>query len=193
VSEVLASHLLFDALKAQFAVDDLTTAFAWGRKEEAKQINQGPGGANRIVFAPGNETGDFGAVLAPDKPGRNPRPLATVDELGTFWLWAVSPDVNTERAQDRAARILYDQWLRAVYLVTHTDGDAGLGPVRIVSQHWNLDKIERSFGREIIVVVAIAAMVPDESFFETTEVDGIRANVPVLENGVSMTIIAPTA
>lgn len=191
---VLALPLLFNAVRAQFVADDSDAVVVFGWKEVAKQINQGPGGANRIVFKPGDKSNKGGPVLAPDKPGRNPRPLYTLNELFDVYIWAVDARaLDDELAQVEAARLLHDQVLRALYLVTHTDGDKGLGPVAFGDWQWNKGPIERPFGAEIIQPCSIAAMVPDAVDLETTEADHVTARIPVVSQGVTMTIEAPAA
>lgn len=185
MSEVFALPLLFDAMSAILAADVIpppTMKFGW--KEVAKQINQGTGRANRIVFAPGDEHFEFGKDLAPDKPGRNPRPLATEEELFTAYIWAVdNSDRNNERLQYEAARALYDAWRRALYLATHTDGDNGIGPAAVVMQRWSKsgDRLERPFGAEIIAVCTVQAMVPDIADDELGEADNVGSITTVHE------------
>jgi hypothetical protein len=198
MSEVLALPLLFDAVSAILATDVTpapTLAFGW--KEAAKQINQGTGRANRIVFAPGDESYGFGRDLPPDKPGRNPRPLATEEELFTVFIWAVNRSDVSERAQYEAARFLYDGWRRAMYLVTHTDGDTGIGPMTILSQRWNKGAggkmVERPFGAEIIAVCSVQAMVPDLADAELTAADNVASDTTVHElTTVTRMVVTPT-
>jgi hypothetical protein len=192
MTSVLATELLFDAVQAEFTADESTVQFAWGQKEVAKQINQGPGGANRIVFVTGDESSNIGKIGAPDKPGRNPRPLYTLDELFTVHLWAVDGSaLNVERAQESAARKLLDKWLRAIYLATHTDGDTGLGPVAFVSLKWNRNKIERPYGAAIICVATIGAPILDIADDQTTESDHVGFRGPLVELGETQMLITP--
>jgi hypothetical protein len=112
-------------------------------------------GARRIVWVPGNE-GDIGEVAAPKYPGRiEGRPLATVHELFTVYLEAQDPsDAENERKQYHATRVLFDAWLRAVYL-------SAVGTFRLVDVRWVADKKVRRFGAAIRVVGYVEAMVPD--------------------------------
>jgi len=192
MSETLALPLLFDAVAARFALDESPVVFEYGWKEAAKQLNQGPDGAARIVFVPGDEKFKLGKDLPVDKPGRNPRSLGTLEELFTVFIWAVDATATTERAQASAARKLYDQWYRAAYLATHTDGDNGLGPLTIVDQRWNKEKIESSFGAEIIVTATIQAAILDEADDVTTESDHVGFRGPLVELGETQMIITPT-
>jgi hypothetical protein len=169
VASVLAVDLLWDGIQAQFAEDadpdPSPIAFSFGWKEPAKQINQGVGGANRIVCVPGDPGRRFASDLPVRNPGRDPRSLGTKGELVTFFIWAAdTTDLTSERKQYVAARLLYDAFFRAVYLVSHSDGDTGVGPVAFVDERWSLDKVERGFGAEIIAVCSVAAMVPDVKY-----------------------------
>lgn len=200
MGNVLALDLLFDGIVAVFAADAapnpsrVSIVFGW--REVAKQINQGPGGANRIVIhpgLPGEKTGRFGSHMPVHKPGRNPRSLATRIEIFTAYIWAVDGTDETtlrnERAQWRAARMLYDAFDRAAYLVTHTDGDVGVGPVTWLAEDWNLDKSERGYGAEVIVSGAVESMVPDTAFADVTDAHGV---VAVTLRGETNTVITET-
>src|SRR5690606_5258632 len=129
---VLALPDLYDKVKAFFEEEepDLGVAVAFGWKAPQRQDAQGSGRGNRIVFVPGDATGALGMLAAPKYPGRNPRPLATLNELFTvyIWGWDASKEAD-ELAQYTAARLLYDAWYRAMYHVAH-------GVFQVVSQAW---------------------------------------------------------
>lgn len=128
------------------------TPHRFGWRERAKHE-----GARRIVWEPGDD-GDLGEIDPARNPGRNPRSLYTLGELVTVYLEAAditsASTSENERAQYIAARLLFDRWLRAVYLVAH-------GTVAIASARWVDDKNTRRFGATIRAVVVIQAMVPD--------------------------------
>lgn len=180
MTDILALEQLYTDVKADFTEDSATTAFAFGRKEVTKQINQGTGRANRIVFVPGlYPSGDLGKDLPPRNPGRNPRSIATLGEVFTVFVWAYDgtaaiPATDTEPAvpaaaenefkQYKAARLLYDDWRAALYRATHKDEELDeptVARVTILDQRWVTEKNERRFGAEIQVVCVIEAMVPD--------------------------------
>lgn len=174
MAEVLALPLLFDAVVAAFAAEEAAaalpgpppspplTSIVFGWKEVTAQINQGPAGANRIVFAPGDTGNKFANDLPPHGIGREPRPLATEQEFFVCWIWGCDGSApHDERKQYTAARMLFDTWRRIIYNATHTDGDNGIGPVAIHSLEWNRKRVERAFGAEIIAVCSVHAMVPD--------------------------------
>lgn len=152
MATVLALPLLFEAVVAVFAADTtpptpVTQAFGW--REPSKQA-----GERRIVWVPGDD-GELGEVGPARNPGRNPRPLATVRELFTVYLEALDLTApENELAQYTAARLLFDRWLRAVYVSAH-------GTFEIRSVAWVTDKQVRRHGATIRVVATIEAMVPD--------------------------------
>lgn len=168
MSDVLAVEFLFDAVVSRFASDAAaedppgippTQTFGW--REPAKRGDVKP----RIVWVPGDDlTGDIGAPAPARNPGGNPRPLATVHELVTVYIeGADDSDPEKERAQYRATRLLFDAWLRAVYL-------AARGMFALRSHRWLIDRSTRRFGTAIRVVLSIEAAVPDRPY-ETAPVD----------------------
>lgn len=130
-----------------------TRANVFGWREPSRQ----GGPAARIVWMPGDPGGNLGAFTAPKYPGRIDigRPLVGLDELFTVWLSnADDTQPNNELAQWKAARLLYDAWMRAIYLVAH-------GTFKIVSQAWEIAKNERRYGATLRIVGAIQAVIPD--------------------------------
>lgn len=116
-------------------------------------------GLRRIVWEPGDD-GDVGEILPVKQPGRSVpgRPLWTVGELCAVYLEAVdqtdAATAENERAQYTAARLLFDLWARALYLVAR-------GTVAILSIEWLDEKNVRRYGATLRVVVRVDAMVPD--------------------------------
>lgn len=179
---VLAVELLYDGIIAQltddFSPEPCPIYFGFGFREVAMQ-SEGVGGANRIVLVPGDRSARFASDLPVRNPGRDPRSLGTKGEYVTFHIWGADPsDLTNERLQYRAARLLYDAFYRAVYLVSHSDGDVGVGPVSFVDEQWDADHIERGYGYVIIVVLSVAAMVPDVKY--ESDVVTATATVEVL-------------
>ena len=178
MATVLALELLYDAVvalaAADYAPDPPPVGFFFGVREAGMQINEfALSGASRIVLMPGDESGAGGV----DGP---PRPLATEEEVFTWYLWAVDPDLANERKQYTAARLLFDAWRRWIYLATHTDGDTGIGPVTLGRWRWNRSNVERVYGAEIIVSGSISAAVFDESPTLVTDMAGAIASVDEL-------------
>lgn len=153
----MADTLALSYLVANVEAEIPTTAFAFGWREPTKQTNQGAGRANRILFVPGDdESGDMGKDAPARSPGRNPRPLATVLELFTVYVWAYDPTApENELKQYEAARFLYDAFRRAMYR-------AARGTIAVEKQGWQTKSKERRFGAEIRVLCSVQAMIPDE-------------------------------
>lgn len=158
---VFALEQLFDGVAALIAadaaaedppVDPPPQTFGW--REPAKR-----GTPYRIVWVPGDDrNGDVGELGPAKQPGRNPRPLWTLDEQFTVYLEASDPtDPENERAQYHAARLLFDTWARAIYRV-------GRGTVHVSKPTWVVDKKVRRHGATIRVLASIDAMVPDTAY-----------------------------
>lgn len=176
MSDVLSLEYLYDAVVARFAAEAAAEdppgvpppqAFGW--REPAKR------GAQRIVWVPGDDvTGDMGAPGSARNPGGNPRPLATVHELVTVYIEGADTSApEDERAQYRATRLLFDAWLRAVYL-------AARGMFTLRSHRWVNERSTRRFGATIRVVLSVEAAVPDRPY-ETVPVDAIALVTTHLE------------
>ena len=125
--------------------------FAFGTREPAKRD-----ALPRIVFVPGDDSdvGEIGPVV---KPGRNPRPLATLRELVTVYVEGFDSTAGlaeNERAQWKATRLLFDAFVRAVYL-------AAFGTYEIRSTKWLNERSTRRHGYSIACVLSVGSMVPD--------------------------------
>jgi len=157
---ILALEKLFDDVQARFAVETpaLASASFFGWREPPRQGTP----TSRIVWVPGDPRGALGAVGPARFPGgsaQRPRPLATLHEL--FYVEISGADAtapDNERAQYHATRLLFDAWLRAVYL-------AAYGTFAIVSAEWIgvADRAQRRYGAAIRVVGTIDAKVPDSA------------------------------
>lgn len=128
--------------------------FAFGTRGPAQRGEQ-----YRIVWVPGDEE-DAGEVSEARLPGRNPRPLYTFEELLTAYVEASDfsgTSAEVERKQWRAARLLLNALLRAVYKATtaRTKIDA----VQVLN-----DRSTRRHGWAYRVTFRLEAMVPDEAF-----------------------------
>lgn len=152
-SPVLALEILHDAVVARFALDGTPCDFAFGWREPNRQ-GQLP--VANIVTMPGDPQGALGDMMGPRYPGAlTVRPLAGLWESFTVYIQAHDPDApENERAQYRAARLLYDAWIRAVYL-------AAFGNWRINTQTWITTKNERRFGAGLRITGGILAVIPD--------------------------------
>lgn len=153
----LALEHLFERLAADVALRlDPPPECSFGWREDWKQINQGTGGANRIVMLPGDPGGKVGDLQKPSGPGRNPNPLAAMAELATILLWAYdATDPTSALLQWRAARRLHDVVI-ASCIRTYR------GRWKQVGKQWVRPELERPFGAEMQIVFAVEAMVPDD-------------------------------
>lgn len=149
---ILALEKLFDDVGARFVSEasGITQSFGW--REPGRQLVQ----PAHIDWVPGDDTsGDFGKVQGPKFPGRNPRPLWAPRELFTCYLQGYDSAAPTdERAQWKATRLVYDAWLRAIYL-------AAYGTIVIDGTRWVVTKKELRFGATLRCVGAILNMSPD--------------------------------
>jgi hypothetical protein len=155
---ILALPRLYDAVVARFLAEaplpDLvpicTQYFGW--REVAKQ-HVGP----RIVWVPGMPNGDLGPIVAPKYPGNRAagRPLLNTPEAFHCYVTGYDTTAKTdERAQYTAARLLYDELIRAIYLEAHgTIGESKSG--------WVIDKKEFRAGATILFTSSVQAVHPD--------------------------------
>jgi len=152
VTYVLSLPHLFDAVLARFALDGTAVPMAFGWREPGQQRV-----GNRIVWVPGDPSGELGAMLPAKYPGGNPRALATLEELFTVEISGADVSAGqqeNERAQYIATRLLYDAFIRALYLAAH-------GTYRVVKVSWITLKKERRYGAAIRAVIALQAPIAD--------------------------------
>lgn len=150
------------------SVTPVPNRFGW--REPAKR-----GASPRITWVPGDDaSGTLGEVGPARSPGRTPaRPLATLHELVTVYIEGLDPSaLENELAQYTATRLLFDAWMRAVYLAAH-------GTFRVVSDTWVTETKERRHGAAIRVVLSIAAMIPDAPY-TSAPVDVTASVTPAL-------------
>lgn len=141
MSRTSALGAVFALVSAELLADGEGTAVVFGKREPAKNINQGSGRANRVIFEPvsGQQVGTFDA---PRFPGGNPKAVSTFLTAATVYLWAVdSTHINDELAQYEAITALQERVVRALYHAC--DGAFLLGPIKDVAS-----KTERVFGNE---------------------------------------------
>jgi len=165
-----ALTLLVADVKALFTADGNTANVVFGPREPAKQINQGTGRANRVVFSPGDPTGKAGSYEGAKVTRRGPtfsgrkasKALLTFRERATVYCWAVDATtkdtLNDESKQYDAARLLHDDVIRAIY----RSPNVGHGSFTVSAPQWLRDKKERVYGAEIMFQLEFEAMIPDE-------------------------------
>lgn len=119
-------------------ITNVSALVEFGRRRRSYQVNQGTGGANRVIFSPGDASGKLGKIEGTEHPGRraaadNARELASATGILVVYVWAVAPDrdVTDEEAQWDAVLDLQEHVIRAVHAVAgrwHAWGDWGLAP-----------------------------------------------------------------
>lgn len=112
------------AVAAWFVTNGVTAKVEFGRRRRAMQINQGPGGANRVIFSPGDPSGKLGKLGPVHLPGQREaanraRSIADAKALVTVYVWACDPtkDPSDERSHWSAALDLQEWTMRAVHEV----------------------------------------------------------------------------
>lgn len=161
MSDCLVLSSVFEAAREILLVEDggtMSVVFGW--REPAKQINQGLGTANRVIFVPGNEL-RIGAYGAAKYPGRNPRPMGSLVEQFTVYVWAYdSTAPNDELVQYRAWRLLHDAVVRAVFLAGKRVGSQ----ILLTDGQYIRPPNERIYGVEAKLIFTADTMIPDAPF-----------------------------
>ncbi|WP_156338488.1 hypothetical protein [Chondromyces crocatus] len=136
-------------MRQVFADESITAVVVLGEREPAKQLNQGPGRANRVVFAPGDESGGAGEYAAARNPGRNPRPVRTLVALSRVYVWAYDGAApNSEEAQYEAVWVLHDRTISAIHRKAH-------GTYQVTAPRWTNKVTERAFGKELVFMLQL--------------------------------------
>lgn len=106
---------LSDGVRAYFEANGISAQVGKvGRRERAMQINQGPGGANRVLFFP-QPKGARGAVRRGNQTSTNPPVLLELDHVVIVSVWAADvSDLNDEEKQRSAAFDLLELTLQAI-------------------------------------------------------------------------------
>lgn len=179
-----AVGVLYDEVRALFEREGTQSGFYFGWREPAKQRTE----SRLVIFSPGDSGGQLGSILPPRKPGDNaptkPRSLADVDELVTIYCDAYDPaQAESERAQYDAARLLFDDVMRAVYLTS-------VGRFSIKSVRWLADVNVRRKGATIALVIGVRGYIPDAPSLalSVTTDPPITATAEVSELDASATI-----
>lgn len=149
---VFALEHLLAGVRRVFADDELDVPNLFGWREKAKKDTTG----TRIVWVPGDDlSGDVGTLGPARHVGRNPRPLATLNEIATVYLVAFDKSrPEDEASQYHAARLLFDAWYRAAHRVAY-------GTFQIVRTQWLVSTRERRAGATLRVTLSIQAAILD--------------------------------
>lgn len=154
-------RMLAERVQAYFTGTGSGTVVERGWKARARQMNQGAGRGNRVIFMPSKQDGGAGAIVNPrqvgDREVTDGSPAAVVYRVRALsdWrrvllvsIWAYdATQPNDEGAQDDALYMLFTETQRAVQ-------SAGFGnPV------WGATNItvppERSFGLELLAELTV--------------------------------------
>jgi len=147
---------LYDDVVSRFELDSTNADqhFGWREPQKFKSSRA------RIVWVPGDESGNAGTMRAARNPGigSEGRSLATLAERFTVYVSASDLQFpENERAQYDATRALFDAWVRAVYLAAH-------GTIVFGDPSWNNSKNERRHGAELVCVCEVEAKIPDSPY-----------------------------
>lgn len=143
-----------------------------GWKERTKQINQGIGGANRVVFVPSGPNGAAGPLASIRGPGKRLHNANSADAFtrrGLYnWerqagvsIWGIDRsnplDIENEEAQIEATELLFERVIEAVhYFVASSEQQfGGYATVEWGEPTWVTPPNERVFGRELLAPLTL--------------------------------------
>jgi hypothetical protein len=157
---------LVEGVQAYFLEHGVTTVVERGWKNRDEQVNQGPGRANRVIFAGSKPDGSAGTIVNPRQVGwrevgedpENPdyaiRALSDWSRALYVSIWAFDGDhPNDEGAQDDAVYALFTWVQRAVQSVAFGNAVWGKASFTVPA--------ERGFGLELLVELTFQHMIPD--------------------------------
>ena len=149
---------LVKSVRPYFAAHGVTATVSLGWRERTKSINEGIGGANRVVFTPSDPGGRGGRItksFGNRGPGGNPRPLICWERFVVVSIWAADgTKPHDEEAQIEAVETLFEWTVRAVNAFAAADATWG-------DPTWTTSPVEHVFGRELLV-----PLVHREAFFD---------------------------
>lgn len=141
-----------------FAEEGVTANVVLGEREAPKQINQGPGRANRVVFAPGDVNGNAGEYTAARNPGRNPRPVRTWVASSRVFVWAFDASApQDEEHQYEAVWTLHDWTVLAIHRKAH-------GTYQLAAPRWLNKPVERVLGKELVFMLQLEVPILDTPY-----------------------------
>jgi len=158
---------LVGGVRDYFASIDCNAKVDFGVKARYRVLNQGPGGANRVVFIPGKidptattpKALDAGQFTQPRHDRDNPRPLVQWHKLVSVSIWGVDSS-SKEALQDPLAQYaatvdLIEKTYQALHLAVFTAPDGtklpcGLADLSMIQGVWVAPPIEQSFGLEFL-------------------------------------------
>jgi hypothetical protein len=150
---------LVRAVRAAFVTRGITATVAFGARAANYQLNQGPGGANRVVFIPGS--GELVPVRLPGlreirDPEDGGRVVATVQpiadhlERATVRVWALDPLAREdEERQAEAVVTLAEATMSAIH-----DAPGAFASLAFGATDWSTPA-ERTYGREFTFQITL--------------------------------------
>lgn len=158
-----------------FTDNGITAKVGFGWRARSEILNQGPGGASRVVFMPGRVDPNGGAPKSIDagkltqprfsrQTETNPRPLRWWHQTVTVSIWGVAPagytgglDLGDEANQYGATGDLFEATVAALHNAvwvdpSGTEHPVGLADLQFVELSWVQPPVEMGFGRELLVV-----------------------------------------
>lgn len=116
MASVFALPILYQAVVDRFTADMFECVCTFGFNEAPKVITS----TRRVTFTPGDTSRGLGSISAPKGIGRNPRSLATLEELFTLTMHGVdTSNPSNDLLQYEVARGLYDAVYAAMYRAAH--------------------------------------------------------------------------
>ncbi len=144
-----------------------TVEVGWRRRE--RQDNQGPGGANRVIFSPSyDDTGAAGTMVPVRYPGDRTvrdgagnakgtiRSLADWERKVLVSVWAIdAANQTSEAAQIEATETLFEWTMRAVHAAPGSFANAIFGDIKFTPPE------TRPFGLELLAALTFRQPIYD--------------------------------
>lgn len=157
---------LVAALGDYFTANKVAATVGFGLKARMAQINQGPGGASRVILIPGkidpspgsSKVVDGGPFSQPRHTRDNPRHLAWWHKIITCSVWGVDPTKPRDELAEYAATVdLLEKTYQGLHNAVYTDPRdgskfaVGLADLQLDGSSWVSPPTEVAFGRELVV------------------------------------------
>jgi hypothetical protein len=167
-------RMMLEGVQTYFKANQWAEIVEGGWKAREQILNQGPGGAGRVVFVHGRVPAanagpyDAGAIEQPRIAGPrgsvaggtyvdNPRPLRQWARIVTVSVWGVNAQaLDDDVAQSEAAEELFERTLQAIHNAVFVDPDngaqtpSGLADVKWEGLIWNVVSPNYGYGRELL-------------------------------------------
>lgn len=117
-------------VRATFERRGIAAAVDFGRRKRWRRLNQGPVTGGRVLFQPGDESGNLGTLGPAHQPGprvavvegeagenvtRTSRALRTWEARYTIFVWVPRGEADDEAEDFEAAEALLQETIRAVH------------------------------------------------------------------------------